>query len=72
MLYPLTFCRECGQEYYLTALSGAEHDAHLLPRPALLNAPDDEIAGEAGYFAVEENGLWDEQEDLPDNWLEWR
>ena len=72
VLYPLTFCRECGQEYYLTGLSGAEHDARLSPRPTVLNAPDDEIDGEAGYFTVEEQSLWDEQEDLPDNWLEWR
>ena len=72
VLYPLAFCRECGQEYYLTALTRGAQATQLLPRPALLNAPDDEIPGEAGYFAVEENGLWADGEDLPDNWLEWR
>jgi hypothetical protein len=40
-----------------------------VPRSPLLNAIDDE-EGEPGYFALEQDGLWSEDEDLPDNWLD--
>ena len=48
-----------------------EHDEErLVPRSPLLNAPEDEIAGEALFFTVEHDSLWGEDEDLPDGWYE--
>jgi hypothetical protein len=41
----------------------------LVPRSPLLNAIDDD-EGEPGYFALEQDGLWSDDEDLPDNWLD--
>jgi hypothetical protein len=37
-----------------------------VPRSPLLNAIDDD-EGEPGYFALEQDGLWSDDEDLPDN-----
>ena len=70
LLYPLAFCRECGQEMYLVARVREHGEERLVPRSPLLNAPDDEIPGEALFFTVEHDGLWSEGEDLPDNWYE--
>jgi hypothetical protein len=30
------------------------------------------MAGEPGYLTIEDGALWDEQEELPDGWLDWR
>jgi hypothetical protein len=68
MLFPLAFCRECGQEYYLASLLRDE-TVRLVPRSPLLNATDED-EGEPGYFALEQDGLWSEDEDLPDNRLD--
>src|ERR1700751_899426 len=43
----------------------------LVPRSPLLNAIEED-EGEPGYFALEQDGLWSEDEDLPDNWLDQR
>jgi len=69
MLFPLAFCRECGQEYYLAGLLHEGETARLVPRSPLLNATEED-EGEPGYFALEQDGLWSEDEDLPDNWLD--
>ena len=66
MLFPLAFCRECGQEYYLAGLLREGETARLVPRSPLLNATEED-EGEPGYFALEQDGLWSEDEDLPDN-----
>ena len=70
VLFPLAFCRECGQEYYLAALhSGADGDM-LVPRAPDLNAPDDEELGDYGYFALEVDDMWSgDDADLPDTWF---
>ena len=72
--FPLAFCRECGQEYYLVARLG--EDGPLAPRSPTVGAPDEDVRGEAGYFAVprdEDDDLWGgEREELPDHWLEAR
>jgi hypothetical protein len=70
VLFPLAFCRECGQEYYLANLVRDGESAQLIPRSPLLNAFGDDEEGEPGYFALEQDGLWSEDEDLPDNWLD--
>lgn len=73
VLFPLSFCRECGQEYYLATLTTENQNERLTPRSPLLNASDEEMDGEAGYVALEDGQLWNPgEEELPDNWLEWR
>lgn len=73
LLFPLTFCRECGQEYYL--VRWAEEQGRLLP-----DVPGaQELAGEAGefeelssagYFLLDDEGIWSgRDEDLPDGWF---
>ena len=69
-LFPLAFCRECGQEVYLVSRLQEDGQERLIPRSPLLNAPDDELPGEPGFFTIEHDGLWAEDEDLPDSWYE--
>jgi hypothetical protein len=45
LLFPLSFCRECGQEYYLVALKSEKDGDSLQPRAQELSAPDDEDLG---------------------------
>jgi len=68
LLYPLAFCRECGQEYYLCSLEGET----LLPGTETLSGFGDEVPGRTGYFAPDREGLWGGEEDLPDSWFEVR
>jgi len=68
-LFPLAFCRDCGKEYYLAGLLREGETPALVPRSPLLNATGED-EGEPGYFALEQDGLWSEDEDLPDNWLD--
>ena len=70
MLFPLAFCRECGQEYCLASIVREGETRRLVPRSPLLNAFQDDEEGEPGYLALEQDGLWSEDEDLPDNWIE--
>jgi len=73
VLFPLAFCRECGQEYYLVSLLEEGAVLRLIPRAPLLTRPDDETPGTPGFFAVESNELWEgSQEDLPESWFETR
>ncbi len=87
LLFPLAFCRECGQEYYMVSRveegakrlveSGEQLDsvvrARLVPRSPRLDALDDDTAGSFGYFAPERDDLWaGDWEDLPENWFEQR
>lgn len=70
LLFPLAFCRECGQEYYLVALRSEKGSESLHPRAPELSAPDDEDLGEFGYAALDAEGLWDDDdEDLPYTWF---
>jgi hypothetical protein len=71
LLYPLTFCRECGQEYYQVSRlqvggkqldeSGEQLDnvirRQLIPRSPLLYAWDDDTPGTEGFFAPERDDL---------------
>lgn len=73
VLFPLAFCRECGQEYYLASLVEEGASSRLIPRSPLLTVSDDDISGTPGFFSLEKGELWDGQlEDLPENWLEMR
>jgi superfamily II DNA/RNA helicase len=85
LLYPLTFCRECGQEYYQASrlqIGGKHLDAsgeqldnvirwQLIPRSPLLYAWDDDTTGTEGFFAPERDELWSgEMADLPEAWFD--
>ena len=68
--FPLAFCRECGQDYYLVARLEEDGVERLVPRHSMVGAPDEEIRGEAGYLSVEEDDLWSgDDEELPDHWF---
>ena len=71
--FPLAFCRECGQEYFLVGRIEGEAVDQLVPRPPMVSASDEDIRGTAGYYAVprsEGDDLWSgESEELPDHWL---
>ncbi len=70
VLFPLLFCRECGQEYY--AIWWDQAEGRLYPR---LSEEGDETAQglQEGYLLVEdpEAPVWGEDrvDDLPDAWF---
>src|SRR5271157_1348662 len=72
LLYPLVFCRECGQEYYMVSRHEG-NTGQIMPRLPFLTAEDDEDSKSVpGYIALNEDGLWsdDHANDLPDYWYE--
>lgn len=72
LLYPLTFCRICGQEYYVVRF--AQSGQHLLPGTEQFDvALDNDEVGTfiPGYAMLDPEGTWsDSVDDLPDHWLE--
>lgn len=73
LLFPLVFCRECGQEYYLVdSYDGA--DPKVTPRIPSLNSDDEDAEATPGYLALDDDGLWDESrnDELPDHWYDQR
>ncbi len=85
LLFPLAFCRECGQEYHLVSRvragddhldeSGKESDNtirdRLVPRAPFLSAREDEMPGTLGFFTIESNDLWaDVDDELPEFWFD--
>ena len=70
-MYPLAFCRECGQEHYLACLAPGPEGEQLVPRSPLLHA-DDDLPGVPGFVSLEDGSLWTDNEDLPDNFYEAR
>ena len=70
VLFPLAFCRECGQEYYLVSRVGDPGTEQLLPRSPMVGAPEEDIDGEEGFFALEDSDLWEGSDDeLPESWF---
>lgn len=70
VLFPLAFCRECGQEYY-TAIQAvdASNTACFFPRP--FNERSAPEPNQVGYLFLNEGGLWDDEvENYPEDWLE--
>ncbi|MGI6286607.1 DEAD/DEAH box helicase [Neomoorella humiferrea] len=66
LLFPLVFCRECGQEYYLVELLAQEK--RVIPRPPETGATSEEA--EDGYLLLDEDGIWSDDLDLlPENWF---
>ena len=73
LLYPLVFCRECGQEYYLVARS--ERDGgRVTPRLPFLDDENEDAQVKSGYLAMQEEDLWDDADvsELPDFRFEYR
>ncbi len=73
VLFPLVFCRECGQEYYAVTRAGEGAEAAIVPR-ALMDLVDSE-QGDAGYLYMSTTHPWPTDMDallqrLPDDWLE--
>lgn len=71
LVYPLAFCRECGQEYYLVNLRKTER---LTPRLPLFDPENEEENVQPGYFALHEDDIWSEahEAELPDFWFDER
>ncbi|ACZ43553.1 DEAD/DEAH box helicase domain protein [Thermobaculum terrenum ATCC BAA-798] len=74
-LFPMVFCRECGQEYYMVTKLSSSADGELELRqrsPRLLPiTSEEEEDSEEGYVAIADAELWNgREEDLPDEWLE--
>lgn len=74
LLYPLVFCRECGQEYYVVRKH--EFDEHIsFFEPREFRDELDEENQESGYLYLSKTRPWpvneeEELERLPDEWLE--
>lgn len=79
ILFPLCFCRECGQEYYTVRITTEDDNERrrVMPRDFSDRLPDD--GSEAGYLYMGSHKPWPEDFDelingdyLPDDWLEER
>ncbi|MDL1901820.1 DEAD/DEAH box helicase, partial [Anaerolineae bacterium CFX9] len=79
VLFPLCFCRECGQEYYTVRITtGVDNEQRrVMPREFSDRLPDD--GSEAGYLYLGSHKPWPHDYDdlihgeyLPDDWLEER
>lgn len=79
ILFPLCFCRECGQEYYTVRVSDHEdgEPRQVMPRDFSDRISDD--TSEAGYLYIGSHKPWPQDFDelingdyLPDDWLEER
>jgi len=64
LLFPLYFCRGCGQDYYAVV----KVDGRFLPNEDLVGGEAE--AGEVGYLAFVED--FDPENDLPDSWYDKR
>ncbi|WP_036484400.1 DEAD/DEAH box helicase [Myxosarcina sp. GI1] len=69
LLFPLVFCRECGQDYYAVRYNTDKNEITPLLPIAIDNDSDE--ATEEGYLTLDEPNLWsDEDRDLlPENWF---
>ncbi len=68
LLYPLVFCRDCGQDYYVVRYDANQNT--VTPRLAIsLDSVDEDT--EEGYLTLDKSGLWDEDDldRLPDTWF---
>jgi len=69
LLFPLVFCRECGQEYYMVSWrKGTESE--ISPRTPLFFADDEDEKVFPGYLVLDDGKVWGEkrEDDLPDHW----
>lgn len=68
LLYPLVFCRECGQEYYVVRYDSDNYTVSPMLAIAL-DTSDADIT--EGYLTLDEPELWDtaDEDRLPDSWF---
>ncbi len=66
LLYPIVFCRECGQDYYIVRYDRDRQT--ILPQLAESNSDDD---NSEGYLTLDESELWENNDidRLPDTWF---
>jgi len=74
ILLPLTFCRECGQEYYSVFIQEREENERFVSPREFSNRNQDD-SGEPGYLYLSKTNPWpgDTEEvinRLPEDWLE--
>jgi hypothetical protein len=69
LLYPLVFCRTCGQEHYLCTVD--DREGLVTPRPPTLLETDDTGERRAGYLLTDPDGFWpdDHLDLLPESWF---
>ena len=68
-LFPLAFCRECGQEYYTVAWMEEPAGARVEGRP--FDSKPTELAGRPGYLYLSATEPWSGAIDrLPEDWVE--
>ena len=72
-LFPLCFCRSCGQEYFRVDAPADPAEGPWLPRDRFEKTQEEEV--ESGYLYYSERAPWPEDEDevldrLPSDWLE--
>lgn len=77
LLFPIAFCRECGQEHYLVTQQETQNGPRMEPRSPHLNASDDDALGTVGYLVLdpeddeEEARVWrGAEEELPETWFQ--
>ncbi len=76
LVFPLVFCRACGQDYY-SVVRKTNSAGHTLYEPADLadQNPDEDSVVETGYLLVADTEPWpsnttEAEEHLPDEWKE--
>ncbi|RRR68803.1 MAG: DEAD/DEAH box helicase [Candidatus Viridilinea halotolerans] len=74
LLFPLVFCRECGQEYYSVRRIRDPQSDHELFTPHILGAASDD-ENNVGYVYLSSTKPWPDEWDeqvacLPEEWLE--
>ncbi len=70
LLYPLVFCRECGQDYY--SVKYDRQRGLLTPLlPNCINTDEDSEDTEEGYLALDKPNFWSTKDvdRLPDAWF---
>ncbi|MEX0741854.1 MAG: hypothetical protein WD079_03595, partial [Phycisphaeraceae bacterium] len=75
MLFPLAFCRECGQDYYLVSLVNDHGAEKLVPRSPMAGTAEDDLYARDGFFAIDhgsgDDELWrGDLSELPDFWFD--
>lgn len=72
VLFPLAFCRECGQDYYLVSRLEEDSVERLVPRSSMVGAASDDAQGD-GFFVIDEEAIWaGDDEELPDHWWDYK
>lgn len=76
MIFPLVFCRACGQDYYsVVRKTRSSGETHYEPTALADQTPDEETVIETGYLMVSDKEPWPSSETeslerLPEEWKE--